>query len=38
MNDLTVLRHIMGYDQNMPTKVPERSESRDTLGTNECVC
>ena len=38
MNDLTVLRHIMGCDQNMPTKVPERSESHYTFTTNQCVC
>ena len=34
-NNLIVLRHIIGCNQNMPTKVSERSESYDTFGTNE---
>lgn len=37
VNNLTVLRQIMGCDQNVPIEVPERSESRDTFGTNEYV-
>lgn len=37
VNDLSMLRHIMGY-QNMPTEIPERSESHNTFGTNEQVC
>ena len=38
MNDLTVLKHITNCDQNMPPKVPERNESHDMFGANECVC
>ena len=36
-NDLTVLRHIMGYVQNVSTEVPEGSKLCNTFGTNERV-
>ena len=36
-NDLTVLRHIMGYIQNVSTEVPEGSKLCNTFGTNERV-
>ena len=35
MNDLTVLRHITGCNQNVPTEVPERSESHGAFCANE---
>ena len=36
MNDLTVLRYIMGCNQNVPNEVPKGSKSHDTFGTNAC--
>ena len=36
-NDLTVLRHIMGYNQNVSTEIPEGSKLCNTFGTNERV-
>ena len=34
MNNLTVLRHLMGCDQNVPTEVPEKSKSPNTFSSN----
>ena len=38
VNDLTVLWHVTGCDQNVLTEVPERSKLCDTFCANKHVC
>ena len=37
MNDLTVRKNVPTEMPDVPTNVPEESESHDTLGTNKHV-